>query len=1041
MDLSNLAASIVSRRCALFAGAGLTADSGGALWSELVDYLKDKFDYDSPLHDEFEIMGDISEKVGRSVVYNAIIERLKDAKISDSLTALISLPWFTAFTTNYDVALEDALNRKQKLNVRTICTGREYALTGLQSEILCVKLMGSLDIRDGDPGSMILDPGDLAIAREERARIFDTLASHAANRSFLFIGYSFNDKLFFEMLQKIIKTIGKPTNTYYAVFLNEPDEEKEYLLKQYNVEVIVSDLLSFTKELASQVALREPTDYTSKRIPLDRDIISIDSTKVGDFLTLYEPILLEDLEEEVSPQSFLKGQTSSLKPFDLKWHFPREAIKSIIDTAKANDKRIIAVEGELGSGRTFVILAAIYDLITKYRSLAIRIPSYSINKIPAPEHLKIFLQEVERAASSIGVKYPERIVIWAEFPLESSEIAQFSALVSEFEKYPIVLIAENYQFSHIAEGWFSSDKSHTIILDASLKDTEKDQLVEYIVETCRVHRFPEISEEEARQIADEEESFLSIMYRSLDPTRRSINRIIQEEFSNLTELPTKKCISLCAIASSVDIQMPVAILRKALSKSIERELTFPDTFEIAIEKAKAFTKQSIDHRTNPYFSIYNTLIAQHLITLIGLDLVHELLEAIAQTADLRSRIEAEFISNLLIYKGVNWKGPQHLRPFKNVGLEKALTELMVRQPARPIIHHLARLYFNIDQDDVRIVQLLEKALAEPKEYYILEERKENVLVTLARVKWAKNKEELLSCARNDPEIEKIISLLIQARSGFFPNIHAYDLHARILKELSQEKSEEEKLNLLSEAIDILRRGLEQCSEDDPNYQRLKELKTKILADIDPVKAEEFAKELLIERKDGTGYYILAVKEYYQNLRQDKAIDFLDKAIGAEKCPGDAIVLKIEIMLSKKAPEYVSLLELVEQLSAIGYADSWKSAYYKGIVYTIVGKYSEAVYYFKISHRLAPRYLQRKIQVFWEDKKHRKVHTGKIGRILTEREGRIYAHGIEGWKDDIYFDPRKQEKKEDLKPGLPVNFELGFSHRGPIAFDVRPYKPS
>ena len=74
-----------------------------------------------------------------------------------------------------------------------------------------------------------------------------------------------------------------------------------------------------------------------------------------------------------------------------------------------------------------------------------------------------------------------------------------------------------------------------------------------------------------------------------------------------------------------------------------------------------------------------------------------------------------------------------------------------------------------------------------------------------------------------------------------------------------------------------------------------------------------------------------------------------------------------------------------------------------------------------------------------EKGHRKMFTGKIGRVLTEREGSIYSHSINGWNRDIFFDPRKQELLKFLESGLIVNFEVGFNPIGPIAFDVRPTK--
>lgn len=69
---------------------------------------------------------------------------------------------------------------------------------------------------------------------------------------------------------------------------------------------------------------------------------------------------------------------------------------------------------------------------------------------------------------------------------------------------------------------------------------------------------------------------------------------------------------------------------------------------------------------------------------------------------------------------------------------------------------------------------------------------------------------------------------------------------------------------------------------------------------------------------------------------------------------------------------------------------------------------------------------------------RKTFLGKIGNVLTEKEGRLYSHTFYGWSEDIFFNPRHQKLSNKLNKGYFVNFELGFSTRGPIAFEVRPY---
>ena len=1040
-DLSPLATAIATRRCALFAGAGLTVDSGGT-WPDLTEFLKKKYGYSSPLKDNFEIIGDMCDKFGRTDIYNAVVERLKGARINEPVAKLMVFPWFTTFTTNYDLALETTLNARQKLTVRTILTGKEYALAGLQSEMLCVKLMGSLDVPDKQPGAMVLDPGDLAIAREERSRIFDMLASHAANLSFLFLGYSFNDNLFFEILQKLIKEIGKPKNTYYAVFREEPDEEKAYLLKQYNVEVIVSDLQGFSEELIRQVALKNPADYTLKRIPLGHDVVPIDSTNLVNFLSLYDPVFFEDLEDDVTPLAFIRGNTKSFKPFGRRWHYKRKEIKQIVDFISAEKNAcIVTVEGNLGTGRTFTILASVYELITQHRALAVKIASFSDNKIPTADSLAQFIEEVERASSKVAIEPPTRIVFWAEFPLASTDISQFVKLVSEFEKYPISLLSENFKSSHLTEDLFPDKKCFSIDTDVNLTGEEKKSVAQYISAASREHRFPEITEEEACIIADQEKTFLPIMYRAFDPARRSINRIVSDEFGNIAEWDVKACISLCAIGSSVGIEMPIAVLRKALSKHLNKDLTYPETFHIVTDKAKSFLMESSDHRTNPVVSVYHPYIAQQLIRLIEPEKIREYLLNITRTIDLRSRNEAEFIGSLLIEKGVNWESPPS-RPLNNETLKAALIELKSRQPARPIIHHLARLRFRMDRHDEKIIPLLEEALAEPRDAYALVERIENVLTTLAKIKWAQNKDRLITELRDNAEIKEIMALLLRARTSSSPNIHPYDLHAKVLKDLWQTKEGEEKIDLIKEAAGVIQNGLAACADDPVGQKRLSILLVEVISELDPIKSEEIARQLLVSKKDGTGYYALALLEYFKNLDMVKASKFLDIAINTQECPSEAIALKIKILLEDKSPDYKRLYELAVRLDAdIKFQDTWETAYHKAVIFTLTGHYTEAAKYFRESHRMAPRILQRRISVFWMESGHRKVNSGKIDRILTEREGRIYSHAIEGWQDKIFFDPRSQVKKSLLQPGLTVNFELGFSPKGPIAFDVRPFKPS
>jgi hypothetical protein len=1034
--ISEIAGSIASRKCVLFAGSGLTLEGGGAAWPELVAFLRRKFGYDSPLQDLFQVMGDLCDKAGRTNVYEAVRDRLSNVTIIQPILKLTALNWFTVFTTNYDLALETLLEKNQPVTVRTILTGNEFALAGLQAELLCVKLMGSIDIPDGQPGSMVLDPGDLALARDVRSRIFDILASHAANLSFLFVGYSFSDNLFLESLQRLTRAIGKPDKTYYAIFKNEPDAEKAYLLRQMNVEIIVDDLKQVVEQLANEVALRDPKDLRLKRLPLGKDVIPLNPRRIGPFLSLYNPVFFEDLEEDITPASFFKGNTSSFKPFGLAWHFPRKQTNEIVDlviNGKKEETLTVSVEGNPGTGRTFAIMAAVYKLITEHRSLAIQIPTYAYNPIPNVEVLAEFIQEVELAATAVGVRGPERIVFFSQGSSSLIDLPLIKKLRYIAEYWPQISIAF---LSEDLPGVGTGPAK--VEVDSDLSTEEKTALEEYILSSFSAHRFPEISREEVRAILNAERLLLPVMYRTLDPARRSIDRIIQEEFKSIADPIDRSCVVFCALSSSIDIAIPVAVMKKALSKKMDKDLSYPDVFESA-DRAHAFIIQSVDHRSNYLLSIYHSLVAKHICEIVGAKETQACLFTMADTVDLRSRIEAEFTGNILIPCGVNWVPRRNAyRPFEDGGLEIAMNNLRKRQPARPILHHLARLRFKRDPFSPEIVALLLEALANPIESYALEERKENVLTTLGQVKWRQNKDRLLSESLDNQEIQEIISILIPARTDISPSAHPYDVHARILRELSQNKDEEERLLLLNKAAEVLKNGLHQCIDDPDAREWLRNSLAQTLSDINPDEAKSWASDLITSKGDGTGYYTLALIEFHKNMSTSEAKRMLNIALKAPTCPSGAIMLQVEILIKEEKPDYALLQGLVDRLTLdSSFEIDWNSAYYMAVVNAANGRFKEAIDFFNRSYKRAPRVMQREVELFWVEGGRRKTFSGRIGRLMTQKEGRIYAHDVSGWKADIFFATHRQEKRNSLQPGLSIVFELGFSPRGPIAFDVRP----
>lgn len=1049
MNLSGLASAIATRNCVLFAGSGLTANTGGCTWEDLVNYLKKEFNYDSILEDNFEIMTDLlrEHRDEQERIHAAVKERLKNAYIAESLLPLTELPWYSVFTTNYDLALEKALNQSQQLLVRTITTGNEYQLDSLASELLVVKLMGSLDIPYGHQGAMILDSGDLEVAKEERGRIFDTLADHANNLSFVFIGYSFNDKIFLNILDFLAKKVGEPKNRYYAVFRSMPDPKNAYLLKRYNVELIVLDLDTFVYNLTHEVSLRNPDDLTKKRLFIENEIISLDTTRIGNFLTKFNPVFYEEIESPVKAQFFFKGNVESLKPFNLGWHFNRKQITELtndIEVLKPHheDKNphIFAVLGNPGTGRTYTILAIINQLIREKRSIAIRIPDYAIQKIPSLEELEIFLGEVERKVKEFESKKPERIIFFSTSDQEISTILRFYSLSLRLLDYPTILIFEDSKSKESFWKTYANDKVSLLDVDDTLSDKEKIDLEKYILKIVKLHKFEPITIDEVRQIIREERQFLPIIYRCLDPSKRSIQKIVQEKLAEISKNNKiiLDCVIFTSLTSSNKVPLPKSILRKALNKRYRKNWDF-DQIDEFIDIANSLIVETRKTNNYAYLSIYHPIIANYITSLFEKTDMDRIMLDIADTVNLNTKEEADFIGQLLIANGVN-NDIRSLRPFTVNGLVEAFKSIKKRQPARPILHHYARLLMKINKMDTSIIPLLEEAIQNSNDNFLLRERIENVYTTLAHVKWEQNKDRLAKKHLTDPSIQEIMELLHLAKSSTNPNIHPYDVHTRILKDLWHSKPEMEKFELVNEAIKIISEGLILSDEDPFTTERLHDLLIDCWNELDPEKAKNIAKQLLEENKDGTGYYTLAKIEAIKNHNDEAALEYLDISMTGDIFPPDALALKIELLFKLKTPPYKEMLLLADKLSNSRFVDSWKSAYHKAIIFAINGLYSPAIRFFEICGKQSPKsayYLDRLLFVM--ENNQRKIFNGKISDPLYSRDGRIFSHNFEKWEKEIFFAPHVQKHREVLKTGLHVDFEIAFSPRGPMAFDVRPHK--
>jgi tetratricopeptide (TPR) repeat protein len=248
----------------------------------------------------------------------------------------------------------------------------------------------------------------------------------------------------------------------------------------------------------------------------------------------------------------------------------------------------------------------------------------------------------------------------------------------------------------------------------------------------------------------------------------------------------------------------------------------------------------------------------------------------------------------------------------------------------------------------------------------------------------------------------------------------------------------EKVDLLTGAMDKLNDGQALLSEEDFSQRiRLDSLYDRIfksVVELDFVKALRIADDLA-SIKEGKGYYLLANRFYFEGDRPE-ALKYVEKALACDKFPINALLLKMKLDISSENPPYESLLRLADKPVPID-KETWETAYYKGIIYTVNGFPNAAHRFFSMSKKMCPKDRRTKIFEYWKEAGQPKIFKGKIMSDLTENVGNIYDHRIKGCDELIFFDPRSKRNDVTLDVGMDVQFELGFNSLGVVAISVKP----
>lgn len=191
----------------LFIGAGISQGAGFVDWKGLLKPLAKEISLNiDKENDLLEVAQFYKNKMcGRGEINQEIINNFsKDTILTENIEILTRLPIYTYWTTNYDKLLEEGFklnNRKIDVKVEQ----EQLARTVPKRDAILYKMHGDVEY----PNRAVLTKDDYETYAEKRPLFRSALKGDLIAKTFLFIGFSFEDPNVNYILSQIHSLVGE----------------------------------------------------------------------------------------------------------------------------------------------------------------------------------------------------------------------------------------------------------------------------------------------------------------------------------------------------------------------------------------------------------------------------------------------------------------------------------------------------------------------------------------------------------------------------------------------------------------------------------------------------------------------------------------------------------------------------------------------------------------------------------------------------------------------------------------------------------------
>ncbi|WPR71572.1 SIR2 family protein [Flavobacterium sp. NG2] len=280
-----------SGTAAIFAGAGLSVPAGYVNWAELMSEIATDLGLDLNVEKDLVSMAQfhVNENQNRTKINRKILEEFtEDVRETENHKIISRLPISSIWTTNYDKLIEKSFEKEHmvvdlKVNINQLLN------TKPKRDIVLYKMHGDVEF-----------PNDAIITKEQYEHYHQThepfvnaLSGELTTKTFLFIGFSFNDPNLDYVLSRLNFRFRQQQRQHYC-FVKTPQ------IGDYNI--------------SDQASL----DYNVRKQNLiinDLKRYGIKALRIDSYSEITE--VLKEIEKRYKKQTiFISGSAETYSPFD-----------------------------------------------------------------------------------------------------------------------------------------------------------------------------------------------------------------------------------------------------------------------------------------------------------------------------------------------------------------------------------------------------------------------------------------------------------------------------------------------------------------------------------------------------------------------------------------------------------------------------------------------------------------------------------------------------------------------------------------------------